>query len=431
MIHHRTLATPGARRWGCVCLAALFLLHSPAAAEDERNRWTFSLGGGVLSTFDDIRSNAAVLSLTDYDGTPGDISDDSVTPGSVDQRQDDLLGRETSAEESQTFNLGVSYGLTPWLSLQVDLGYYRGNVSNLDTFRIDQRYIDDNFDNVYDLRHRTPFHDASVPISVGELQQVPLTFSAIFRFRRDSPFNPILGAGVGWVFTNLEESQAFADLNAEILRGLQRTQFSGGTLSNLQRITDVNGTQVVESDCSLPAKRLGSGFELLACAKGYAFLEAAIQAAKDEGTYYPGLEEELYQQFAEPLNATFIPTRPLVTAEVDDGFAYQLTGGAEYHFNDRWSVYMLGRYLATKATLRVRISDNGNLFTARPTDPGTETVQPVMFNLKEALIEFNAEGNLEPPLTQQGATLDDEIFIQGGDINLSSFSLIFGLRYTF
>jgi len=441
MIHQRTLSNPGARRRTCVrrraatlaMLVALLAVQLPALAEDERGRWTIGFGGGILSTFDDIRSNAAVVEL-DNIGRVNDISDDN--PIDWDTRQDDLLGRETSNEEVQTFNFSVAYGLTPWLSLQVDLGYYEGNVSNLDTFRMYRHYAALDSDNVNDDPLQTPLHDASVPINVGQLEQIPMTVSAIFRFRRDSPFNPILGAGVGWVFTDLQDSQAFSDLNAEILRGFQRTQLIDGSASNMQLITDVHGNPVVNSDCAMPANRFTTPTQ--ACTRGIAELEIVIQsirelAAQDPGNadYYRLVEEEYRNAFAAAINSAFIPTRPLVIAEVDDGFAYQLTGGAEYHFNDNWSVYMIGRYLATKADLRVRITDNGNLFTARPTDPGLETVQPVKFSLKEALIEFNAQGNLEDPLVQVGPTLDDEIYVQGGDINLTSFSLIFGLRYTF
>jgi len=441
MIHQGTLSNSGARRRRCVrrraaCLAALLALlprGSPALAENERGRWTIGFGGGILSTFDDIRSNAAVVDLVPLN-REGDISDDDTK--NPDVRQDDLLGRETSAEEVQTFNFAVAYGLTPWLSLQVDLGYYEGNVSNLDTFRIYRTFIDDNHDNELDPDPRgTPFHDISVPINVGQLEQIPVTVSAMFRFRQDSPFNPILGLGVGWVFTDLRESQAFNDLNDEILRGLQRTRLSSGVASNQQFVTDVHGNQLVNSSCVLPANRLDT--EGQACTLGMAELEGVLQELRDlaaadpeNADLYRMVMDEKRSEYAAAINAAFIPTRPLVTAEVDDGFSYQLTGGAEYHFNDSWSVYMVGRYLATKADLRVRITDNGNLFTARPTDPGIETVQPVTFNLKEALIEYNAEGNPDPALNSSLST-EDEVYVQGGDINLTSFSLIFGLRYTF
>jgi opacity protein-like surface antigen len=426
-------------RWPALASALILLLPSPAAAEDEKGRWTFSLGGGFLSTRDDIRSNAAVVGLQDV-GRPDDISDDIIVSGSTDLRQDDLLGRETEAEEGQTYNFAVAYGLTSWLSVQIDLGYYEGNVSNFDTFQISRRYTDVDGDNLIDTNRetfQTPFHDASVPMSAGELRQIPLTFSALFRFRKDSPFNPILGAGVGWVFADLRESQALADLNAEILQGFQRTQFFG-TASNTQIVRDAAGNAIVTSTCAAPANRLTNG--AYACTKGIAELDRIIQelrdlaaADPDNAELYRIIEEEKRAEFSPLINADFIPTRPMVTAEVEDGFAYQFTGGAEYHFNQNWSVYMLGRYLATKASIRIRITDGGNLFTAKPTDPGIEQVQPVKFELKEALFEFNAEGNIEAQegVTQDLPPLNDQIYVQGGEINLSSFSLLFGLRYTF
>ena len=57
-------------RWWLSGAAALTILLSPVAAEDERGRWTFSLGVGFLSTLDDVRSNAAVAELVDFNNTP-------------------------------------------------------------------------------------------------------------------------------------------------------------------------------------------------------------------------------------------------------------------------------------------------------------------------------------------------------------------------
>ena len=109
--------------WPFVVLVGLISGALPAGAEDVRGRWSFSLGVGMISTLDDIRNNASVLRLQDPGKQfPDDISDDIVVIGSNDRRQDDLLGRETAVEERQIYNLSVGYGLTSWLSLQVDVG---------------------------------------------------------------------------------------------------------------------------------------------------------------------------------------------------------------------------------------------------------------------------------------------------------------------
>ncbi len=412
-----------------VIFTALSLLASPLQAEDQRSRWSFSLGGGILSTLDDIRNNAASADLLEV-GRPDDISDDPII--NPDPRRDDLLGRETEIEEAQTYNASIAYGLTSWLSLQLDVSYYEGNVSNLDTFQIERRFAAIESDNVHNDLIETPFQDASVPLGIGDLEQIPVMLSAIFRFRKDSPFNPILGVGVGWFFADLNESQAFEDLNTTILQGFQRTQIFNNA-SNTQIITDVDGIQIVNTDCSLPATRLNTPER--ACTKGVAELEALIQEIRDSGINDPEFEEQRRQIYEEAINADFIPTRPMVVARVEDGFAYQLLAGAEYHFNERWSTYFLGRYLVTDAGLEVRITDNGNTLTAKPTDPGIEPVRPVTFEMDEAVFRFNARANLEGPLDggpgRQVKKLEDQIYVQGGDINFTSFSLLFGIRYSF
>ena len=413
-----------------VIFAALSLLASPLQAEDQWGRWSFSLGVGFMSTLDDIRNNAAAADLLDV-GRPGDISDDPII--NSDPRGDDLLGRETEIEEAQTFTASIAYGLTSWLSLQLDVSYYEGNISNLDTFQIERRFIARELDNVFNDEIATPLQDASVPLSIGDLQQIPVMLNAIVRFRKDSPFNPILGVGVGWFFADLNESQAFENLNTTILQGFQRTQIFNDA-ENLQMIEDVNGIAIVNTDCALPARRLA--MKKRACTIGVDRLEALIQQIRDSGINDPEAEiERQRQNFEEAINADFIPTRPMVVARVEDGFAFQLLAGAEYNFNERWSTYFLGRYLVTDAGLEVRITDNGNTLTALPTDPGIEPVQPVSFELEEAVFRFNARANLEGPLDggpgRQTEELEDRIYVQGGDINFTSFSLLFGIRYSF
>ena len=453
-------------RWWLSGAAALTILLSPVAAEDVRGRWSFSLGVGMMSTLDDIRNNASVLRLEDPGrGFPDDISDDLVVADSNDRRQDDLLGRETAVEERQIYNLSVGYGLTSWLSLQVDVGYYQGNVGNLDTFNIDRRFVDLNDDNTLSDGQgellSTPFRDASVPMSVGQLEQIPVMFNAVFRFRKDSPFNPILGAGVGWIFTDFDESDAFRDLNNEILRGFQRTVLWDGDLNNHQNIKDRFGETLASSTCLLSPDHPGEAQRPdVACRPD--LVEPLLQ--RWEETAVPGIrasfqplvdlglmtEEDVDQIVAtqrqaeldslqRSANAAFVPTEPFVTAQVDDSFAYQIIGGAEYHFNERWSAYFLGTYLVTDANLNVRISNNGNTVTDVPQGVTTafETDEARFLFLSES--NCNIEGTVLDPclagaqvgLSQQPTLLKDEVTVQGGEINLSSFVIGFGVRYTF
>ena len=454
--------------WPFVVLLGLIFGALPAGAEDVRGRWSFSLGVGMLSTLDDIRNNASVLRLKDPNrGFPDDISDDIVIPGSNDPRQDDLLGRETAVEERQVYNLSVGYGLTSWLSLQVDVGYYKGNVGNLDTFQIDRRFVDLNDDNtlVDNELLSTPFRDATVPMSVGQLEQIPVMLSAVFRFRKDSPFNPILGAGVGWMFTDFDESDAFRTLNNEILRGFQRTILYGPNLNNQQIIEDRFGNPLADTTCVLSPDDPGAAVQRTddaACRPDLVGpllqeweeeVEPGLRALFESAGFPPEVVDQLVatrrqanlDSLQRSANGAFVPTEPFVTAHVDDGFAYQITGGAEYHFNQRWSAYFLGTWLFTDANLDIRISNNGNTVTDGPQGVTTafETDEATFLFLSES--NCNIHGTILDPclagdkilLGQQPKLLaprgdnGDEITVQGGEINLSSFVIGFGVRYTF
>jgi hypothetical protein len=432
--------------WLAAALAGLVATCSPARAEDERGRWTFGLGAGILSTKDDIRNNSAALLLNEK-GIPNDISDDQVVDDSIDLRQDDLLGRDTSVEERQTYSFSIAYGLTSWMSLQLDVGRYSGNVSNLDTLQISRHWVDINQDNrlLLDTNPHedlsTPFHDASVPISAGRLTETPILLSALFRFRRDSPFNPILGAGVGMIFTDFKESGALRDLNSRILEGFQRTQLqstnTGEEAANLQLILDRYGNTLGDTTCRFPANDTGSPRQ--ACTLGEKLLEE--QLAKPEVQNDPELAAFLRESYGLTINQAYLPQRPFITTQVENAFEYHFTGGAEYHFNDKWSAFVLGRYSFTSANLQVRISDNGNLVTPAQT---RDASQRKTFETDQARFEFLSAENcdlskrdamiaegLNPCLVPEGGLLTDVVTVQGGKINLSGFTLGFGFRYTF
>jgi len=414
--------------WAGAALAALAALCLPAQAEDTRGRWSIGLSGGILSTKDDIRSNASSLLLEEH-GVFNDFSDDVLVGGSDDNRQDDLLGRETSIQERQKFGLSIGYGLTSWLTLQFDAGYYRGDVSNLDTFRVGQRYIDpdgDGFQN--DDLVTTPFHDGSEPISAGRLEQIPVSFSAVFRFRKDSPFNPILGAGVGMIFTDFEQSDDLQDLNNRILEGFGRTLLYGNA-TNMQEIYDRHSNQIADTSCAAFATE--NSAPSLACSFGQEFLDVLLADPLIRDN--PFLVEFYRAQYAPFIAREFIPTRPFITTEVENAFEYHFMGGAEYHFNERWSAFVTGRYEFTRANLKVRISDNGNLVTRNVTPDASQAIH---FDTDQATFQFQSADNPSTGTIGEGAGLrpsltTERILVQGGEINLSGFTLAFGMRFTF
>lgn len=272
---------------------------SPALAEDVRGKWYFGGGFGFLSTTDDIRSNAAIIigPLGD-DGIPftGDPNEEqSCTANSAstycDPRPDDLLSRETSIEETFKVDVSGGYGLTSWLSLQLDFSYFKGDVGPIDTYLKDSYPCDGltipgecNVDNASVL---TKFQDREmvIPVEAGYITEIPVSLSAIARFRKDSPLNPYVGIGFGVIFADMDVSQDVKDLN----------------------------------------KRLS---------------KLHILAVENESN-----KDITPSQDASKAAAGQIPFRNALQVEVNNSFEWHIAAGAEYFLNDRISMVFDARYV--------------------------------------------------------------------------------------
>lgn len=393
----------------------------PARAEDERGRWSFAFGLGVHSTFDDIRNNSAqvVTRESRIDRPPdGDLSNDVVQ--AFDPRPDDLLARSTKVEEKQRFDFSASYGLTSWLSLQLETGLYRGDVAPLDVMMITERW-DEPVGTVDPSTLRNVSEAVSTPMTVGELTQIPVSVNAVIRFRRDSPFNPFLGVGVGYMFNDLQMNGSFDDLNDRILRGFTRvmqvpTSEAADQRINIQQIyagfvapenasTAVPAVPVYEVDCTNLGESSPPDLTV---------------------TCTPADEAVRFQA---------LPTQPFIVAEVNNAFMYQFSVGADYHFNERWSAFVAARYQVTDANVSVKI---------RGIDPTLGS-----FEVNEATFRYIAETNPTPlGVDQEGRffrtevsggdperarrdTLQERVLVQGGEIDLSAFTVGAGIRFTF
>lgn len=200
-------------------VAVLGMMGGDAKAENTKGRW--HLGGGVswVSTEDDIRSNAAYV-LFDQPGPDGVPDSGDETIKFYDPRPDDTLSRETTIEEGFKFDFNASYGITPWFSVQLDTGYYQADIVQFDTY-VEQRYFfqtcqgsgaaqqcANNFDN-----GDVALFTQSQPITAGQITQIPISLTGVFRFRRDSPLNPYVGIGGGLILVDTQESAALRELN--------------------------------------------------------------------------------------------------------------------------------------------------------------------------------------------------------------------------
>jgi len=222
---------------GCAAVLAILCGASTLAqAEDVKGKWYFGGNISFLSTTDYIRSNAAIfigdpgddgIPFTgDPNEAPGCTAGGSQGAGSVwcDPRPDDQLGREGTIEETFRLEVSAGFGLTSWLSLQLDASYFTGDVGPVDFFVRDAFPVDT--DGIPPIT-LTRFADREVTtvITAGEITEIPVSLSAIARFRKDSPLNPYVGIGLGRIFTDAETASDVDDLNARLsalrIKGIQ------------------------------------------------------------------------------------------------------------------------------------------------------------------------------------------------------------------
>ena len=189
-----------------------------AQAEDLKSRWYTGGSLAFLSTTDDIRSNAAIfLGSFGDDGLPGtgDPNENSSCddPGVFcDPRPDDQLGRRTGIEETYRLDLTVGYGITTWLSVQVDAGYFRGNVGPLDLF------VSEAFPMGSGSGYTVGTSMLTSPGSAGELIEIPIALTALIRMNTDHPLNPYVGFGGGMILADLQIDPDVASMNDRLRR---------------------------------------------------------------------------------------------------------------------------------------------------------------------------------------------------------------------
>lgn len=193
-------------------------------AENVKGRWHLGGGFSFISTSDDIRSNAAFLKFGNpgEDGIP-DSGDETII--FVDRRPDDLIARESTIDEDWRFDLNASYGVLDWFSIQFNVGYYKADLVQLDTFSEIREPVDANNDGIISLTETLlAGPTASQPLVGGEVELIPVSFSAVFRFLRDRPLNPYLGIGAGYIFTDVTISDDLEQRN-EVLASSNITAF--------------------------------------------------------------------------------------------------------------------------------------------------------------------------------------------------------------
>ena len=387
-----------------------------------------------MSTTDDIRSNAVInIGPVGDDGIPfsgdpneavrceetGDFSNVICDP-----RPDHLLAREMTIEETFKLDLTAGYGLTSWLSLQVDASYFNGDVGPVDGFtrQFFPRVVDPNFNPIPTTIARS---EEAFPIIVGQITEIPVSITGVVRFRKDSTLNPYVGAGAGIIFAQMDVSGDVGGLN--------------------ERLTAMH-----------------------------------ISGALNE------FGENLNPSGGEP-SASTIPFQYPLVVDVDDAFEWHLTGGVEYFFNDRFSMVFDAKYMFADQSVELIFGDQDQvnmqilpealfredgsvkLFVGRETGGGEAPPNPLCSDSPNAPIFLTSQGTGCPvnpaPDTRVSCTANSvgdfdgdgvrpndpdlcyhrntwnegpfftpptgTVVLQGGTIDLTGFSLAVGMRFHF
>lgn len=410
-------------------LAATIMSATSLRAEDTRKKWQFGIGFSYWSTDDNIRSN----STTAY--APVDPTQVGTLPPVLysDPRPDANETNEPTIQDSFKLDFQTSFGLTRWVALQLDMSYFKGDVGNIEFYSEDQT-VAVNLNYVYPNSTDpttaacapSPFEPApegttycwflgtggtvnlvkrNAFLPVGAITEVPVSISGVVRFRPESPFDPYVGAGVGYMFTSLDTSSG--TLGTPIV-------VSASDITGSNQLVSMGGFNAVRDFTNgLVVQNIRSGARAI---PNYPWLQTGPD------TYVLNDRLTLYDADG---NSIGTPLAAL-SASVNSGMEYHLMGGVDYYFTNRWSIYIDARYTWAKSTVKVRIDGQTQILSGVK-DYGCQDK-----SLSCRTINYGDMDLSESVLTNPTADdVQDLILIQGGDIRLGGFSLGVGAKVTF
>ena len=399
-------------------------------AEDTRKKWQFGIGFSYWSTDDNIRSNATTAFA------PVDPSQAGTLPPiiSSDPRPDANELNEPTIQDGFKLDLQTSFGLSRWVALQLDLSYFKGDVGNIEFYSEDKTVpvnLTPQAPNpaISRTANCTPLDGSPPPpgalacynlssgtvnlvkrnafLPVGQITEVPVSISGLVRFRPESPFDPYVGAGVGYIFTSLDT--AASTIGTPIV-------MTASDISGTNRIVTMQGFNDVQNFTNgLVVQNIQSGARGI---PNYPYLQTSFYPP----TYVPNNRPTVHDSEG---NSIGTPLAGL-SATVNSGMEYHLMGGVDYYFTDRWSIYIDARYVWAQSKVEVRI-DNQTQILSGVKDYGCQAGAPNCRTITFGDVDLSNADLLNPTVDD----IQDLILIQGGDIRLGGFSLGVGAKVTF
>jgi outer membrane protein W len=314
-----------------VAVGLAWIISVPCAhAEDTKGKWQFGFGISYYSTVDYIRSNAdlAISSgVVDENGLPN--------VGSVDERPDINIMNQASIHDDFKLDFTGSYGVTRWFALEAGVSYMNAPVGNIEFyFANTEQGISAPQDQALngvkpacgpngaspgDCWDWTPGSPTQVKnntfLPVGTITEIPIHLSGLIRFRPESPLNPYIGLGFGYILTDLKHADEF------------------------------NKDAAIFSNPNF------------------------IVSTADEGEYTINTRSRR-ENGGIPFN--FHPNT--LEASVSNTWEWHAIGGVDYHTSEHVAMYVDARYIWTQGSVDIR-TDGAHQVRFGISDPGTLVVK--------------------------------------------------------
>lgn len=364
-----------ARATAAIVIAAVFGM-SAAHAVDIEKKWRISLQAGAQSTVAQAVSDAAnqmdILSPT---------GDNTIFRRILDPRNDSAALGALEINSAPRVMLGVQYAFTPTFILEASVGYQTGSVCCVE--------LQAQFEGVVVPDERFYLFDFTT-LNAGDMEQVPLQVSAIWRLRPRSNLNPYFGVGVGYTWVGFKPSDELNDLSVRMDESIGR--FAGildnGTFQLFGEERSLTGSEVDAPDY-VEWHGIG-GFEYSFSRKWAIFLDVRYQFASTDFKIGFNSRDDLGS--AVP-NSTF---------RIDDPRANSL---------------QYGPYLINEGGLW----DGGQLVPVDPNIPEDEWADYCSVVANDCSFQAIPDGELDPGF----------YYAKGGKIKYGGWSFAFGVRFTF
>lgn len=377
---------------------------SLAAAADVSKKWRVSLAGGGFNPVDEVGSNAAnSLSLLNIDLSPAalfeDPRNDSATFGNLDVQSGTLV---TAA---------VQYAFNKLLLFEASLGYGESEIGDVS---MDVQFVGNGPPN-----DQVAFVFDNFRVPVGDLERIPLQFTAIARFRQRAAFNPFFGAGIGYIFHGYTASDELntLSLNMDSVQGTRyrvtESLAADAGLVEAGDPTDLSGATVDVRDtfewhlvtgAEYSFKRRWAVFGEVRWTDASRKLSVGFNGSNELGISVPQFEDlvdsEIAQEFLAGLGAG-----PLLIG--DNKNPIGLIDGGQFLY--------VRRDFADPSTV---CDDPGNQDTLCEFDwiPKSEFETDTRLNE-----DFEPDGGLDPGF----------YYVQGGTVSYDGFTAQIGVRFTF